>query len=196
MGRDLTCRATWKGEESRGKALLESDHVLFRGGFRVKLYFRDLIRVEAASGSLTLASPDGILVLELGPEAAKWAGKILHPPSRADKLGIKPGMRISVVGIDEPDIPPSGGARLTGCDLIFLGVARAEELADLARHRDRMNPEGALWIVYPKGRKEVTEVQVIEAGRAIGLKDVKVAGFSTFHTALKFVWPVSARGRK
>jgi hypothetical protein len=44
--------------------------------------------------------------------------------------------------------------------------------------------------VYPKGVKEIREVEVIEAGRAAGLKDIKVCAFSATHTGLKFVFPV------
>jgi len=47
--------------------------------------------------------------------------------------------------------------------------------------------------VYPKGLKSITETEVIGAGRKAGLKDVKVVGFSTTHTALKFVIPVEKR---
>ena len=46
---------------------------------------------------------------------------------------------------------------------------------------------GALWIVYPKGKQDITELQVLDAGRAAGLVDVKVVSFSATHTALKFV---------
>ena len=51
----------------------------------------------------------------------------------------------------------------------------------------------ALWIVYPKGQKHIAENDVLAAGRKIGLKDVKVIGFSPTHTALKFVIPVANR---
>ena len=44
-----------------------------------------------------------------------------------------------------------------------------------------------LWIVYPKGRKEITEAQVFAHGKGIGLVDVKVCKFSDELTALKFV---------
>ena len=52
-----------------------------------------------------------------------------------------------------------------------------------------LSSAGALWIVYPKGRQEITELQVLDAGRAAGLVDVKVVSFSATHTALKFVRP-------
>jgi hypothetical protein len=48
-------------------------------------------------------------------------------------------------------------------------------------------------VIYPKGVTAIREIQVIEAGRAAGLKDVKVAGFSASHTGLKFVIPVTSR---
>ena len=50
-----------------------------------------------------------------------------------------------------------------------------------------------LWIVYPKGKKEITENDVLSAGRKASLKDIKVVGFSATHTALKFVVPLEGR---
>jgi hypothetical protein len=50
-----------------------------------------------------------------------------------------------------------------------------------------------VWLVYPKSLRSITEGDVLAAGRAQGLKDVKVVGFSATHTALKFVIPVSQR---
>ncbi len=49
------------------------------------------------------------------------------------------------------------------------------------------------WIVYPKGVKSITEAEVMKAGKAAGLVDTKVASFSSTHTALKMVIPVSKR---
>jgi hypothetical protein len=56
-----------------------------------------------------------------------------------------------------------------------------------------MQGAAALWIVYPKGQKQITENDVLAAGRKSGLKDVKVVGFSATHTALKFVIPLAER---
>lgn len=50
-----------------------------------------------------------------------------------------------------------------------------------------LKPGGALWLIYPKGVPEIKEIEVIRAGRAAEMKDVKVARFSATHTALKFV---------
>jgi hypothetical protein len=56
-----------------------------------------------------------------------------------------------------------------------------------------MNPDGAIWVVYPKGVTAIREIEVLNAGREAGLKDVKVASFSPTHTALKFVVPIEKR---
>jgi hypothetical protein len=55
-------------------------------------------------------------------------------------------------------------------------------------------PNGARWIVRPKGRPEISERATMAAGKAAGLIDVKVVGFSPTHTAETYVIPVAARG--
>jgi hypothetical protein len=47
--------------------------------------------------------------------------------------------------------------------------------------------------VFPKGRKDLREVDVIETGVDAGLVDNKVVRFSDTHTALRFVIPVARR---
>ncbi len=59
-----------------------------------------------------------------------------------------------------------------------------------------IKPDGAIWIVRPKGRKEITEAETMAAGKRAGLVDVKVVSFSDVHTAEKFVIPVAKRPRR
>ena len=54
-------------------------------------------------------------------------------------------------------------------------------------------PNGSVWTVRRKGRKDLTEADVRAAGKAAGLVDVKVVRFSDTHTAEKFVIPVADR---
>ena len=198
MGQELNCRMHYQGRTVAGKAHLEGDHILFRGEERLKIFFRDLRSVAAEGGALHLDFPGGPVSLELGAAAAKWAGKILHPPSRADKLGIKPGLAVRLVGqLDtgfHDDLScvelATGKAK---ADLIFLGAGDREALARLPRLKAGLKPAGALWVIYPKRVQLIREIEVLDAGRAAGLKDTKVAGFSATHTALRFVIPVAAR---
>jgi hypothetical protein len=193
MGQELECRMHYRKRTLAGKAYLETDHILFRGDERLKILLKELTSVKAASGMLHLEFAGGPARLELGAAAEKWAGKILNPPSRADKLGVKPGLSVKVVGdFDATFLKELSTLEKTKreADLIFFAATLKKDLSQVPKLATSLKPKGALWIVYPKGVKEIREVEVIEAGRAAGLKDIKVCAFSATHTGLKFVFPV------
>jgi hypothetical protein len=190
MGQEAECRMRLGDRTLKGKAYLETDYLLFRGETRVMVPLKDLRGVKAEAGVLKLQFPGGPAELELGKAAEKWAAKILRPPSRAGKLGIKPGAKVQVVGEFEDDFR----AELRECamvsrggDLVFYAAASRRDLRRVAQLAGGIPKGGALWIVYRKGVEAIREVEVIAAGRAAGLKDVKVARFSETLTALKFV---------
>jgi hypothetical protein len=85
------------------------------------------------------------------------------------------------------------GKIVDGVSWIFFGAETRAGLGGVKKIASKMKGSVALWIVYPKGQKNITEMDVIGAGRKAGLKDVKVVGFSATHTALKFVIPVEGR---
>jgi hypothetical protein len=194
MGQELPCRVTLGKKSFAGKAYLETDHVLFRGEERIKILLQDLTGVKASAGVLTLRWPGGPAAFELGDAAEKWEQKILHPPTRADKLGIKPGLTIRIVGDFAADfLTELSGLTIapakTKTDLLLFSAPARGALKQVPKLARSLTPAGALWIVYPKGVTEIREIEVLEAGRAAGLKDVKVASFSATHTALRFVIP-------
>ena len=200
MGQELECRMRYRDRTVPGKAYLETGFLLFRGDPRLKVLFKDLTAVRAFDGVLKLEFPGGPAELELGRAAEKWADKILHPPSRADKLGVKPQIAVRLSGEFEAafleELQLLGARMVEGrakADLIFFEARKAPDLAKIAKLASGMLPDGGIWVVYPKGVKEIREIEVIEAGRAAGLKDVKVAAFSDTYTALKFVIPVTKR---
>ena len=202
MGREIQCRAKCGGKWHQGKALLETSEVIFRGDLRLKVPFSSLKSVVARDGELHLEWASGTAVFELGPQAEKWARTILHPKSTVEKLGIKPGLKISALRM--PDDAPMNDARkaaaqfadvkpLMDSDAIFFGASSEGELKGIKKLLPSLASNGALWIVYPKGQKEITELQVLNAGRAAGLYDIKVVSYSPTHTALKFVRPTDKR---
>jgi hypothetical protein len=195
MGAEATCKAEYNGRVSDGTALLETDHLLFRGDYRVKVLFRDIVSLSADKGMLIVVTPDGELHLGIGACASRWKQKIENPPSLLDKLGVKTGIKVDAWTLrDSAVLQQIGALTPTGkVDLLFIGAEDLEELNCLARAVKRIQSNGGIWVVYPKGQKRIREVDVISAGRAAGLKDVKVASFSPTHTALKFVIPVEAR---
>jgi hypothetical protein len=193
MGQELDCTLRYHQRTLTGKAYLETAYILFRGEERLKILFEQLTGVQAAGGVLKLEFADGPALFEIGAAAEKWARKILHPPTRLEKLGVKPGLAIAVEGELEAAFLREIG-EVTGtkskADLLFFSAQKTADLARIAKLKARLNPRGALWVVYPKGVAAIREIEVIEAGRAAGLKDIKVASFSSTHTALRFALPV------
>jgi hypothetical protein len=183
MGQEVICKARFENKVSQGKAMLETDYVLFRGDYRVKIPFGAMTSVEAKGGWLEILSSEGTLALNLGAASEKWAQKILHPPSRMDKLGVKAGMRISIAGVNDAQLAEEIRQRgveaktriLADSDIVFLGVEKTAGLDRLAALSSSIQPDGAIWVVYPKGVKQITEGDVLSSIRAAGLKDVKVA---------------------
>jgi hypothetical protein len=202
VGQEVQCTLRFEGKSQKGKALLESKEILFRGGVRLKIPFADIKKLEVRNGDLHVRTKDGLAVLALGPRAGQWQHKILHPKSLVEKLGVKAGESAAIRG----PIPASFLAELTANGVkttkgkiaaasawIFLA---AESLADLDKVRairNSMPPAAGVWIIYPKGVKTITENDVRSAGLRAGLVDVKVTSFSDTHTALKFVIPKDKR---
>jgi len=122
--------------------------------------------------------------------------------TRLEKLGVKPEWRVSVVAVGDPDfvnelrraVKQVGvGCVLDESDAIFFGAMNAKELTRLATLKRSMTQNGALWVIRPKGRPEISERAVMDAGKAAGLVDVKVISFSPTHTGEKFVIPLANR---
>lgn len=202
MGQELECTMRLERRTLAGKAHLETGYLLFRSppATRLKLLFQDLTAVKAAGGVLTLEFAGGPAEFDLGRAAEKWAAKILDPPSRLDKLGVKPGLKVRLVGEFEEDFRRELAGRKAEApgprakaDLLFFAAEAAADLKRVPKLAAGIEPDGALWVVYPKGVTAIREIQVLDAGREAGLKDIKVASFSATHTALKFVVPLAAR---
>jgi len=203
MGQEIHCQVRVGKTIAEGKALLESTELIFRSSdLRLKIPFRQMASIEAANGWLHVKSSEGSAAFHLGPQAAKWADKIKNPKSLIDKLGVKAGLRASVLGIRDASFlrdlkgrtsDVTEGKPAKDSDLIFFGAEQNDALERLPELSRSLKPNGALWIVYPKGQKDITEASVFAAGKRAGLVDVKVASFSATHTALKFVIPVKDR---
>jgi hypothetical protein len=205
VGNEANCVARFGKQKARGKALLETSELIFRsedGAMRLKFTFAEIKSASAADGELRVDGPEGAAVFELGASAAKWCEKILHPKTRLEKLGIKPNAAVSLVGNLEADFlvelraqteNVSSGKVVADTEWIFFAADSAKDLSQVAKLAKTLKGAAALWIVYPKGQKQIAENDVLTAGRKSGLKDVKVVGFSPTHTALKFVIPVEKR---
>ena len=130
-----------------------------------------------------------------------------------DKLGVRPGMRVAIVGTLHDDTEKAEAAEFRSSladrtsdirdgrpepdtDIVFLVADTTDELAALAGLRPRIRPNGAIWVVSRKGKAAtLRDMEVIAAARDHDLVDNKVVSFSPSRTALRLVIPVALRPR-
>jgi len=129
----------------------------------------------------------------------KQGHKSYDHKTRSEKLGVTPGQTVLLVGVTDAHFLSElqeVGARITRTgtpDVVFCAIesrAALQKLPELAR---RIARDGAVWTIRPKGSPLVSEADVLKAGKAAGLVDVKVVRFSETHTAEKFVVPKKMR---
>jgi hypothetical protein len=203
MGNEAKCTVRLGTQKSEGRALLETSELIFRGEkFRLKIAFGEMKAIKAVNGELRIAFTEGNAIFELGPLAEKWANRILRPKTVMEKLGVKEESNVALMGtVDENFLRELLGRTKkvsndkipADTELIFLGVESRKDLKQVIKITRAMKGAVALWVVYPKGQKTITESDVLTVGREACLKDVKVVGFSSTHSALKFVIPVLRR---
>lgn len=120
-----------------------------------------------------------------------------------DKLGVKPGARVSVIDVEDSTFQSHLRQRLDGTnglnlkkdsDLVFYGADSKTQLSRLKSLRNYLTPNGAIWVVSLKGKlAKIKDVDVITAAKSAGLVDNKVVSFSENHTALRLVIPLKDR---
>lgn len=199
MGQEIVCTALSDGRRAEGRAQLETDELLFRGeGLRLRIPYSSVTGVRAAGGVLEVDHDGATSTFEVGDRAVRWADRIKNPKTVIDKLGVKPGQRVALRGMDADgfagDLAARGAELVEGdADHLFVAVETQDDLAALGDIVPLIARNGAVWTVRRKGRKDLTEADVMAAGKAAGLVDVKVVRFSETHTAEKFVIPVADR---
>jgi hypothetical protein len=201
MGEEARCIVRFRDARSEGKALLETDELIFRGDFRIAVPLKGITALDASDGELHVEFADGEATFELGPKAEPWAERIRNPKSLLDKLGVKPQSSVAVVDLEDGEFRTLLEERVGGyatapqpeSDLIFLGAESTGDLGRIEPLVQYLRPNGHIWVVAPKGRQDIREADVLEAGRAAGLKDTKVARFSGTHTAHRFTIPLESR---
>ena len=147
-------------------------------------------RICARSGRYTLA------------ESAGYSGRPL-----VEKLGIKAGQRIAIVGAPSDFAVtlgklPAGVRRArelrAPIDVIVYFVRSGVELTRrLASAKRALTPAGMLWICWPKRASgietDLNDNIVREVGLGAGLVDVKVCAVDAVWSGLKFVYRLRDR---
>lgn len=202
MGQETLCRVRVGNKSAEGKALLETDALMFRGGMRLTIPYKQMTALEVVDGELHVTYPVGTAVFELGKLSAKWADAIRNPKSVLDKLGIKPESRVVVLGISDRAFLDQLQARTTAnpstrlkkdVNFILMEATDNKDLQKLDTIQDSLQRDGAIWVIWRKGQPELKEDDVRARALDVGLVDVKVVKFSETHSGLKLVIPKSRR---
>lgn len=204
MGLTADCKITMNGRTVTGHAHLEPSELRLTPSpaKKITILFADIQTAEARAGVLKVRHKGGDVALDLGKAAETWALKIRYPRRRTEKLGVKPQVRISLVGINDTMLVEEltgAGAKVAArlgagpYDMILVRLDSLKDLPRLTGARKRIVSNGMIWALWPKGRKEFREDDIRRFGSTIGLVDVKVMSFSEELSGLKLVIPVSQR---
>ncbi len=126
-----------------------------------------------------------------------------------DKLGLKPGRRVRVVGRGDRALLARVRARVErrlvhagAADVILYWPKTADEVTPtLAQLRQRIAPNGGIWVITAKrGRTSASGMgyfnqdRLIPMGAAAGLVDNKICSLSERESAMRFVIRRAERG--
>lgn len=192
MGRDVDAiQARFADGADIGRLQWEAPRLIFRGASRRVFEGEALKNLVADGGDLVLADGSRFTLGRI--QAGRWVAAISNPPGRLDKLGVRPGLRVAVVNLADPDFAAELAGRVSSVntfnelDILFFGADSSDELARIPDLVAKLAPRGALWIVSLKGKLlRVKDVEVMAAAKAHGLVDNKVCAFSDTRTALRF----------
>jgi Protein of unknown function (DUF3052) len=202
MGLVAECDVLCERRTYRCKAYLEERELILKGEFRLTVPLAEIGSLESDDERLVLHHAGPAMTLVLGKDARKWATKITHPVSLIDKLGVKEGQVVSVVGVDDPRFWQelrdrtaniAVGTATKDSDWIFAAVESEDDLARLRTFKTSLKKTGSIWAIWRKGRRELTETHIREAAKGAGLVDVKVARVSDALSGLKLTIPKDQR---
>ncbi len=205
MGQEVKTTLRFDGRILEGVALLETDSIIFRGGVSLTVKFSEIFKIEANAGWLDLQTGRGLLLFELGPKASIWAEKIKNPKALVEKLGVTAEKKVCLVGKIDPDLKAdldASGAKIAKSargkdfDIVFIAASSKKDLEKLPSLREMIKDDGGIWIVYPKGNADLTEREVLTAGRTLQLTDNKQVQVNEVLTSVRFVIPVAQRKKK
>jgi len=127
----------------------------------------------------------------------------VYTTPRLDKLGVKPGMRVALLDLEDDAFEAEIRTRTDDVtlgepgpdtDIVVYAADSPAALSRLSGLRARIVPNGAIWVVSRKGKAAtIRDVDVIAAAKAAGLVDNKVASFDETRTSLRLVIPLAMR---
>lgn len=208
MGLETRCAVTVTDPtgvrtDADAKVLLEGTALVVRGPARITLPREHIGGVEVHGSTLLVTHIAGTVALELGDLAEKWRSRLAEgPKSRAHKLGVQAGTRVTLVEVNDPtigrEIAEAGGVvldeHLPGApvDLVITELRSPDDLARVRALADGLTG-GALWVVHPNGDATVGDEAIFAVADELGLVYTKVMSFSAGMSAERLSRPKPRR---
>lgn len=194
MGLEATVKATHKTLEAIGKLHVDSTTLGFTSKeLKWSVTLSPAITASAKAGILTVKNGRDKATFEIGESAERWVDKILNPPSRMTKLGVKANMKYWAEGgfdtdfFNELEQQSAVAVRDTEqCDIGFWRVENKRQLSKLEGIKNKLKPKVNIWIVWPKGSSTITQGDVMSATAELGMGPSKTAAFDANHSSMRF----------
>ena len=195
MGLELKkCNAEIKGQTFVGNLHIDSNEFEFRAPeLRWSVKVGKGTSAKIHEGKLRVRRGTKSATFLIGTKAEKWADKILHPPNRATKLGLKPGLTFVLRGKFETsfkneliDQGLKSVRTINSCEIAFVMMWKSSELKLLEKVLSACQARTHVWAVWPKGIDAVRQGEVIATARTHGLGPGKGIAFDEICSAMRF----------
>lgn len=202
MGKELETTVRIGRATAPSRVLLETTEIIIRGTLARRVKFESISDLTARDGRLEFTSGGEPVSIELGTASEAWLESIRNPRTRVQKLGVSAEMRVCAIGPAEADaleeiaavVGKAPGRRLAkDADVVLLFAGAVKDLARLKEVEEKLAPKGAVWVLWPKGRKDFAHEHVVSAARRAGLVQTRSMGFSETNTGLRLVRPAKKR---
>ena len=143
----------------------------------------------------------GLLVVQNGSEKVsfkvsepqKWVSKILNPPSLTKKLGVKSEQCCFISkGFDrafKTEIRAAGAKivrSIERAELLFLRIDSVEQLSSFDEVASELESGVNIWVIWPKGSKNIGQSDVMRRAKSLGLGPSKTASINDDHSSMRF----------
>lgn len=194
MGLEAKCIANIQGIAYSGTLHFDSKEIAFScRQIKWRQAVGPSVTAKTVGGSLVIGKGKNEAIFEIGDEAIRWLDKVLNPPSRTKKLGVKQGQKIVLSGSFAVEIQlelREAGATLTKsieqCALLLCLVERTEELPRLRNAMEKLSSGKSLWAVWPKGVRSITQKEIMDLAAEFGMGPGKACSFDDRLTAMRF----------
>lgn len=203
MAMESACKLQVGKDHYEGHVRMEGDFIDFAGATKFRFRLGE-IRTPRCEADVIMFSFHGNPVsIGLGEVqvAEEWIEYILNPQTLADKLGVEQGDSVRLLNLDDEELLSSLAGKeakivsreAARSNLVMLGVERASELRQIEDLTEKLRPNGAIWVVLPKGGRMVTKANVVAKAREVGFSQVETLDFSETQSAFKMVRPTKAK---